>query len=425
MDLGAIDIESGFHTIPILASKSKKYVCPECSEYVFVKQGKIRKAHFSHYAKSVCNYYDHPNESQIHKDCKFRLKSWLEQKISLNIFYKCFNSDCKRYFNKLSILLEEDDKVILEYRDPEGKYVADLAILNKDKVKYIFEVLHTHSTETERPEPWFEFRTSDLIDITPKESIGLFNVRNSYEDDYECYNCKYELFNPGAFDSSNRYYLADDENKDIDLFCMKCKKPVKLEVAYTKPLIKKQFKRFKHIESSDCEYYNYWNYDKEEIFNELDIDALYKLVKIIQTNMNKNSEIDPCLITSYIEKEADLKVWWRCGYLRDNKWSCKMSDFEGEYPTIDLKFKQSYQFRLNKKTKTLTVLDKETIKYKFIIGEPKDDKNENHYYFDKEDVFWIETDINDLCGALNVYNKNQKKYCSDCEEFIEHLFDDD
>ena len=403
MDLGAIDDETGIHTIPSLASKSKKYKCIDCDEFVFLKQGKIRKPHFSHYAKSDCTYYDHPNESQIHKDCKHRLKSWLEQKIQIEIYNRCFIPDCQKTYHIKNISLEEEDEVVLEYRDPKGKYVADVAIVNKGNVKYIFEVLHTHTTKTDRPEPWYEFRTCDLISIDPTDIISLLNVRRSV--DYECYQCKYGMYNPGAFDISNNYYLPLDDNEDLNLFCMICKKPVKLETSYYKPVINKSFKRFKHIETSDCCFYDYWKYDELSIFDLLDIDALYKLIHMIYQR-NK------------------MKIWWRCNYLRDSKYKCFESDFEGSYPTITLNFIQPYIIKLNKKTKTITVSKNNSDICKFIIGEPKGDKNSNHYYFDKEDVFFIDTDRNDLVGALNVYNDNQTKYCSDCENYIEHLFDD-
>jgi hypothetical protein len=58
---------------------------------------------------------------------------------------------------------QEDDRVVVEYRDPEGRFVADVALLNGKRVKYIFEFKHTHRTmEGTRPEPWFEIKAGDF-----------------------------------------------------------------------------------------------------------------------------------------------------------------------------------------------------------------------------------------------------------------------
>ena len=66
-------------------------------------------------------------------------------------------------FDELSIEYIDGDEAIVEYRDPNNKYVADVALVNNGKVKYIFEVKHTHATTTSvRPEPWFEVNAKEI-----------------------------------------------------------------------------------------------------------------------------------------------------------------------------------------------------------------------------------------------------------------------
>ena len=82
LQLGAIDISTELYTPPYKANKKTKYKCICCNELVIFKKGEIRKLHFSHYSQSQCLYYDHPNESQIHKEAKLLLND--KRKIIIN-----------------------------------------------------------------------------------------------------------------------------------------------------------------------------------------------------------------------------------------------------------------------------------------------------------------------------------------------------
>jgi len=62
-----------------------------------------------------------------------------------------------------TVIYKEGDEVKLEYRDPGRKWVADVALVNKGVVRYIFEIKNTHATTTARPEPWFEIDALALI----------------------------------------------------------------------------------------------------------------------------------------------------------------------------------------------------------------------------------------------------------------------
>lgn len=92
--------------------------------------------------------------------------------------------------------------MIIEYRDPKGKYVADIAVINKDKIKYIIEIKDTHATTTNvRPEPWFEFSVLGIQEaiesniecvdkLNLEDNLTLYCERNNMIRC--CNNCKAE-----------------------------------------------------------------------------------------------------------------------------------------------------------------------------------------------------------------------------------------
>jgi hypothetical protein len=124
------------------------------------------------------------------------------KKQNINLLYEFVWSCCKTRYDgdncggmeggmEHEIHYEENDKIIIEYRDINNKYIADVAIINDNKVKYIFEIKHTHSTTTNvRPEPWFEITTQQIFeeDINNKKDITLTCIRNN-KNRY-CSNCR-------------------------------------------------------------------------------------------------------------------------------------------------------------------------------------------------------------------------------------------
>jgi hypothetical protein len=117
--------------------------------------------HFAHFyntsgiAGRDCDYYEHPSESQFHNDTKHKLAEFLLKRGKIKIRWKYSYDKCGRHllvintdtlgytykmFGTTTVKYEEGDTVIVEYRDPGGKYVADVDLLNGDTVRYIFEV---------------------------------------------------------------------------------------------------------------------------------------------------------------------------------------------------------------------------------------------------------------------------------------------
>lgn len=166
-NLGAINIITKQYTSPNKADKTAKYQCTDCEQRVILRKGTIRKAHFAHYSPTnTCSYYEHPNESQLHKDAKYKLQEKLNAKFPIVINNQCPEcSSSPAAFDDFEVEYTEGDTAIVEYRDPNNKYVADVALLNNGKLKYIFEIKYTHATSTTvRPEDWFEFTADEVLE---------------------------------------------------------------------------------------------------------------------------------------------------------------------------------------------------------------------------------------------------------------------
>jgi hypothetical protein len=161
--LGALDINNHYFSLPFNASKQNNYKCIECNEKVKFCKGEINKPYFSHYPKSKCTYYEHPSESDIHKNAKYLLANLLESGIEI-YFHRTPNCGFGKHEYKLinNIKYGKYDEVKIEYKN--DNYIADVALLNGSKIKYIFEIFVTHKTEKERPEPWYEIDGKKLID---------------------------------------------------------------------------------------------------------------------------------------------------------------------------------------------------------------------------------------------------------------------
>jgi hypothetical protein len=209
LQLGAIDTETNKYTLPSDAIKCKKYKCIECNKKVILRKGEVRKPHYAHYAQTnTCHYYDHPNEAQIHKDAKMLMAQLLKDKKEILFTWDCkICGEFEAFDNDDStILYKEEDEIITEYRSKDGKWVADVALINNGEVRYIVEIKNTHSTTTERPEPWFEVKAKELIEIV-NETNEAMNKDNEEE----------RKVNPNHIDWEFSYRVPCIRN--IDRYC--------------------------------------------------------------------------------------------------------------------------------------------------------------------------------------------------------------
>ena len=195
--LGAINKENNLFTIPFEASKKDKYICPDCKEDVILKKGDIKKPHFAHFSHSKCVYYDHPNESEIHKTAKYLLKNIFQTAIVI-ILKNCCSCGKKDNIELETLKCpifkteEELDKTILFNG---SKIIPDTALFDGEQLKYIFEILFTHKTSAEnRPEPWFEFNANLIIEKAVQLYTTKLDTEKQISIQIDCvrpYLCKY------------------------------------------------------------------------------------------------------------------------------------------------------------------------------------------------------------------------------------------
>lgn len=198
--MGAINKHTDKYEYPRIANKQNKYKCPCCERDVIFKHGKINQPHFAHYktVDNPCCYYDNPPESQIHKDAKLLVKTLLDNKKNISI-----NRDCNYCEQRNCGITEnicydisdefynENTKAVIEYRFNynNSNKSADVALIENDKIKIIFEICYKHKTEEEnRPEPWVEINAENLINQINSgekdDDISIKCIR-----DYKCNMC--------------------------------------------------------------------------------------------------------------------------------------------------------------------------------------------------------------------------------------------
>jgi hypothetical protein len=163
--LGAINKKTREYVYPKNANKKDEYCCPECDKDLILRQGNIRIHHFVHkFTESEpCNYYTTPTESQIHRAAKLLLKTLLDKKEKISFIRKCC---CCKKDEEFEIPETTETSIIqLEYRfEYDGLKIADVAYIENGEIVCIFEICHTHKTQSEnRPEPWFEIDALSLI----------------------------------------------------------------------------------------------------------------------------------------------------------------------------------------------------------------------------------------------------------------------
>lgn len=190
-NLGAINKLTKQYCYAKLADKKEEYICPECNKDLIIRQGTKRIHHFAHYKDdNPCNYYNNPNETQIHKDAKLALKQILETGIKLKIIRKCCSCECDIYDWDVPNL--KNCNIVIEHRFEFNNVlkIADLAVLYKNNIYTIFEIYNSHKTINDtRPEPWFEFEAKDILNNINIEMIELKCIRKEECDD--CLQKKY------------------------------------------------------------------------------------------------------------------------------------------------------------------------------------------------------------------------------------------
>ena len=200
--MGAVNKLTNSYEYPKFANKNDKYMCPHCEKDVIFRKGLIKQPHFAHKkSDSPCYYYDKPSESQIHKDAKLLMKTLLDNKTRISIEIRCKyceNRNCP-YEEGYDYDIFNDDyneniKAIIEHKFNYNNSIrsADVALLENDKIKCIFEICYKNKTKDEnRPEPWFEIKAENLINnVNSIEDINKNGVNIECIRDFKCEECK-------------------------------------------------------------------------------------------------------------------------------------------------------------------------------------------------------------------------------------------
>ena len=169
--MGAINKATDKYENPKWANKENNYMCPGCKRDVIFRKGQINRVHFAHkVSEHPCEYYDKPNEAQIHKDAKNALKAILESGAEITVERKCSENDCFKKDTFEIPKVSEKSNIVMEHRFiHRGNKIADVAYLENKEILVIFEILNTHATkEMDRTGEWFEFNAIDVINANDK-----------------------------------------------------------------------------------------------------------------------------------------------------------------------------------------------------------------------------------------------------------------
>ena len=212
-DMGAIVRNTSDYVYPSEASKKCEYSCPKCKNPIIFRCGQKNKPHFAHKNKSSCSYYEHPTESEIHREGKRLIKKLIDNKhkIIVQRKYMC----CREIQDDFTLNTYEHITCQEEYsfknQDNQTRY-ADVGLLEKGELKYIFEIFNTHKTDEKRQTNynWCEIDAFKFIDDT-------INKKNLNDDGVIIMKCIRNVKCRRCLLSScyDRLYKNEMKNKQI------------------------------------------------------------------------------------------------------------------------------------------------------------------------------------------------------------------
>jgi len=164
--------------------------CPSCNTDAVFCKGKIVPPYFRHPPESNCTFFNPTGMSEQHLGAQKLLKNLLESDRPLIVTRRC--TRCRK-----------DDPVFgLGARPPKSsaciehgfyidgtRYSADVALLEDNQIRCIFEVCWTH--ETNRPpheHPWVELRAGDILELGAEGPVILNCILHSHK----CASCVVE-----------------------------------------------------------------------------------------------------------------------------------------------------------------------------------------------------------------------------------------
>lgn len=213
--LGALNKDTNLYEYPSIALKSNKYFCPECKNDVIIKKGNINIHHFCHKkSDNPCVHYSKPSSSIIHSIAQNLIINLLNDGKELSFLQKCHYCNDN---NKIKIKINDNQKVIKEYRIDGGKYICDIAIVDNDDVIFIIEIYNTHKTKEEnRFGSWVELDANKILENI-NNNIFIFDcMRNIICNNKKCQNkiLEYNL----DIETPLRRQILYEENKEYNIF---------------------------------------------------------------------------------------------------------------------------------------------------------------------------------------------------------------
>jgi hypothetical protein len=166
-------------------------------------------------------------ESNEHRLAKDRIVTWLKNRIHIEIEisckrYKRFGSKGNERYSRCRgydiyvVKYFDNDEILPEYESANWR--ADVAVLNREKLRYVFEVFHSSRTTTQRQCLWFEI-SADQILRYPDDArkVTLRDLRA----DAKCIECY--LSTQDFYPVLGKYWT--DYKNGVSKVCTFCKEP--------------------------------------------------------------------------------------------------------------------------------------------------------------------------------------------------------
>ncbi len=170
---------------PKYGNKTDEYICPFTScKLIWCYGGGKKKSYFRTLPENEENVENEEEKikeeeyvvekiekSKIHKDAQLKFKSILEKGCDLEIYRKCIACET---FGVFFIKIPKNSKIECEhsFKFNDKIYRADLAFIENENIKYIFEIFNTNETnENDRPEPWCEFDAKSIMELEENEFV--------------------------------------------------------------------------------------------------------------------------------------------------------------------------------------------------------------------------------------------------------------
>ena len=314
--MGAINKETFKFEYPKIASKENRYKCPCCENDVIFKKGKIKQPHYAHKkSNNPCHYYNKPNESQIHKTAKLYMKTLLENQTDMTFYRKCCN--CYKYSQTVLQVTQktynEDTNAIAEYtfQYNNSKRSADVALVENNVIKAIFEICYKHKTKEEnRPEPWVEIDAEIFINnINSKENNG--NIEIECKREYKCAFCeeKENIERQSYCNMMERMRIKSEEqrNERRELFNMGKEDERQIQLQREQTALDREKKRLEMLE-------------RENTRKKLELEKEKERKKVEEENNEKKKEEKEYLKTLFEQDET-------CSICKINYCKCNTPNF--------------------------------------------------------------------------------------------------